>query len=138
MCGESRTHGLEGGKTPRGVYLSLHTEEIKCQQSEIFNPVIADSQLIPEAPYRDEKPVPDQTRDKLTEMLSCCSDGWMEAVDTALARGASFEFAIKATQLWLAGNYELADLLLQMGKDVHYTAVADRETLEGHNSAVRS
>ena len=23
MCGESRTHGLEGGKTPRGVYLSL-------------------------------------------------------------------------------------------------------------------
>jgi len=23
VCGESRTHGLEGGKTPQGVYLSL-------------------------------------------------------------------------------------------------------------------
>ena len=24
VCGESRTHGLEGGKIPRGIYLSLH------------------------------------------------------------------------------------------------------------------
>ena len=29
MCGESRKHGLEGGKTPRGVYLSLLKDKEK-------------------------------------------------------------------------------------------------------------
>ena len=53
----------------------------------------------------------------------------LEAVDTALARGHSFEVALKATQYWLAGAYERADLLLQ-GEDVEYTIVTGRKALE--------
>ena len=67
-------------------------------------------------------------------MLADCSDGWLEAVDTALARGYSIEVALKATQHWLAGAYERADLLLQ-GEDVDYTIVTDRKALE---SAIKS
>ena len=71
----------------------------------------------------------DKARDQLTQMLADCSDGWLEAVDTALARGHSIEVALKATQHWLAGAYKRADLLLQ-GEDVDYTIVTDRKALE--------
>ena len=71
----------------------------------------------------------DKTRDQLTQMLADCSDGWLEAVDTALARGYSIDVALKATQHWLAGAYERADLLLQ-GEDVDYTIVTNRAALE--------
>lgn len=71
----------------------------------------------------------DKAKDQLTQMLSDCSDGWLEAVDTALARGHSFELALKATQYWLAGAYERADLLLQ-GEDVEYIIATDRIALE--------
>ena len=71
----------------------------------------------------------DKARDQLTQMLADCSDGWLEAVDTALARGHSIEVALKATQHWFAGAYERADLLLQ-GEDVDYTIVTDRKVLE--------
>ncbi len=70
-----------------------------------------------------------KARDQLTQVLADCSDGWLEAVDTALARGHSFEVALKATQYWLAGAYERADLLLQ-GEDVEYTIVTGRKALE--------
>ena len=71
----------------------------------------------------------DKARDQLTQMLADCSDGWLEAVDTALARGHSIEVALKATQHWLAGAYKRTDLLLQ-GEDVDYTIVTDRKALE--------
>ena len=64
----------------------------------------------------------------MTEKLALCSLGWVETVDTALVDGASFQTALKATQLWLAGNYSSADRLLQ-GEDVGYTIVTDVETL---------
>ena len=70
-----------------------------------------------------------KARDELTQMLADCSDGWLEAVDTALARGHSFEVALKATQHWLAGAYKHADLLLR-GEDINYTIVTDRKALE--------
>ena len=35
VCGESRTHGLEGGKTPRGVYLSLHRKRERFSTSNV-------------------------------------------------------------------------------------------------------
>ena len=38
MCGESRTHGLEGGKTPRGVYLSLRTMTDRRKFKTLPNP----------------------------------------------------------------------------------------------------
>ena len=71
----------------------------------------------------------DKARDELTQMLANCSDGWLEAVDTALAQGHSIDTALKATQYWRAGAYERADLLLQ-GEDVGYTIVTNRITLE--------
>ena len=66
----------------------------------------------------------DKAKDQLTQMLVDCSDGWLEAVDTALAWGHSFEVVLKATQHWLAGAYERADLLLQ-GEDIRYTIVTE-------------
>ena len=71
----------------------------------------------------------DKAEDQLTQMLADCSDGWLEAVDTALARETSFEVALKATQHWLAGAYERADLLLR-GEDIDYTIVTDRKAIE--------
>ena len=68
-------------------------------------------------------------RDVLTEKLALCSLGWVETVDAALVDGAPFQTALKATRLWLAGNYEHADRLLQQGEDVNYTIVTDVETL---------
>lgn len=70
----------------------------------------------------------DKASDQLEQMLANCSDGWLEAVDTALARGHSFEVALKATQHWLAGAYERADLLLR-GEDIDYTIVTGRKAL---------
>ena len=75
------------------------------------------------------KSLSDKASDQLTQMLVDCSDGWLEAVDTALARGHSIDTALKATQHWCAGAYERADLLLQ-GEDVDYTIVTDRTALE--------
>ena len=71
----------------------------------------------------------DKAKDELTQMLADCSDGWLEAVDTALSRGYSIDIALKATQHWLAGAYERADLLLH-GEDVDYTIVTDQTALE--------
>lgn len=71
----------------------------------------------------------DKASDQLKQMLANCSDGWLEAIDTALARGHSIDTALKATQHWRAGAYERADLLLQ-GEDVDYTSVTNRTTLE--------
>ena len=85
----------------------------------------------------------DKARYELTQMLADCSDGWLEAVDTALVRGYSFGVVLKATQHWLAGAYERADLLLRValnpdpigGEDVDYTIITDRNALE---SVIRS
>ena len=71
----------------------------------------------------------DTAEDQLTQMLANCSDGWLEAVDTALVRGRSIDIVLKATQHWLAGAYECADLLLR-GEDIDYTIVTDQKALE--------
>ena len=71
----------------------------------------------------------DKASDQLKQMLANCSDGWLEAVDTALAQGHSIDTALKATQHWLARAYERADLLLR-GEDVEYIIVTDRTALE--------
>ena len=66
---------------------------------------------------------------KLAEMLTGCSSGWLEAIDTALVRGTAEQVLIKATQRWLAGAYNHADLLVTMGETVDYTVVTDKKTL---------
>ena len=71
----------------------------------------------------------DIAEDQLTQMLANCSDGWLEAVDTALVRGLSINIVLKATQYWCVGAYERADLLLR-GEDIDYTIVTDRKALE--------
>ena len=67
----------------------------------------------------------DTAEDQLTQMLANCSDGWLEAVDTALMRGCSIDIVLKATQYWCVGAYERADLLLR-GEDVEYIIATDR------------
>ena len=71
----------------------------------------------------------DKASNQLKQMLAECSDGWLEAIDTALVRGHSIDTVLKATQHWLAGAYERADLLLR-GEDIDYTIVTDQKALE--------
>ena len=66
---------------------------------------------------------------RLAEMLTDCSSGWIEAIDTAMARGTAEAVLIKATQRWFAGAYDQADLLVTMGEIVDYTVVTDKKTL---------
>ncbi len=66
---------------------------------------------------------------KLAEMLTDCSSGWLEAVDTAIARGTAESVLLEATQRWQAGAYEHADLLVSMGESVDFTLVTDKESL---------
>ena len=66
---------------------------------------------------------------RFAEMLTDCSSGWIEAIDTALVRGTAEQVLIKATQRWLAGAYNHADLLVTMGETVDYTVVTDKKTL---------
>ena len=66
---------------------------------------------------------------RLAEMLTDYSSGWIEAIDTAMARGTAEAVLIKATQRWFAGAYDQADLLVTMGEIVDYTVVTDKKTL---------
>ena len=65
----------------------------------------------------------------LAEMLTDCSSGWIEAVDTATVRGTAEPILLEATKCWRAGAYERADLLVTMGEAVDYTVVTDIESL---------
>ena len=62
-------------------------------------------------------------------MLTDCSSGWLEAIDTAIVRGTAEPLLLEATQRWQAGAYEHADLLVTMGETVDYTLVTDKESL---------
>ena len=66
---------------------------------------------------------------ELMGMLTDCSSGWLEAIDTAIVRGTAEPVLIEATQCWQAGAYEHADLLVAMGESVDYTLVTDNATL---------
>ena len=66
----------------------------------------------------------------LAEMLTDCSSGWMEAVDTATVRGTAEPVLLEATKCWRAGAYERADLLVTIGEKVDYTVVTDKERLK--------
>lgn len=66
---------------------------------------------------------------ELAELLTDCSSGWMEAVDTAIARGTSEPVLLEATQCWQSGAYEHADLLVTTGEIVDYIVVNDKEVL---------
>ena len=66
---------------------------------------------------------------RLAEMLTDCSSGWIEAIDTAMVRGTAEPVLLEATQCWRTGAYEHADLLVAMGETVDFTVVTDQETL---------
>lgn len=66
---------------------------------------------------------------QLADMLTDCSSGWIEAIDTAIVRGTAEPVLLEATQCWQAGAYEHADLLVAMGETVDYTVITDKETL---------
>ena len=66
---------------------------------------------------------------ELAQMLTDCSSGWIEAIDTAIVRGTAEPILLEATQCWRAGAYEHADLLVAMGETVDYTVVTEKETL---------
>ena len=66
---------------------------------------------------------------QLADMLTDCSSGWIEAIDTAIVRGTAEPVLLEATQCWQAGAYEHADLLVTMGETVDYTVITDKETL---------
>lgn len=66
---------------------------------------------------------------ELAEMLTDCSPGWIEAIDTAMVRGTAEPVLLEATQCWRSGAYEHADLLVTMGETVDYTVVTDKQRL---------
>ena len=77
MCGESRTHGLEGGKTPRGVYLSLLAVELTMpQMDQTMTTGTVGKWLVKEGDaVKEGEPVLEIETDKVTVELESPADG---------------------------------------------------------------